>query len=312
MDTPILSIYIPTYNHENYIVRALDSVLMQKTQYTYEVLVGEDASTDGTRAVLKEYEAKHPGKLTVFYRETNMHNSPLPNAADLKQRCRGKYMIALEGDDFWIDDQKLEKQITFLETHPDYLAVAHNCVVVGEDSEPNGEHYPECKDEEYTLRHYVSGILPGQLTTVMYRNYMKQEYMDTSVFDLKLNPGDRLLYFALTAHGKVFCLQETMSAYRHVTTHGSSYSATTQYTFKTDEKWSAGLMHYSFGLRNPQAKKYAQLIYFRSLVQGLRTNQLSWRGFTEKFSQIQAKTATIWLYIRSFIAQHILKRKFWA
>ena len=67
MDDVILSIYVPTYNHEKYIARALDSILMQKTDYAYEVLVGEDASTDNTRAILKEYEKKYPGRFQMYF-----------------------------------------------------------------------------------------------------------------------------------------------------------------------------------------------------------------------------------------------------
>ena len=99
----ILTVYVPTYNHENYITKALDSILMQKTKYNFEVLVGEDCSTDSTRAVLKDYESKHPGKFNIFYREKNMYGSSPNNALDLKLRSRGKYIICLEGDDFLTD-----------------------------------------------------------------------------------------------------------------------------------------------------------------------------------------------------------------
>ena len=311
MERPMLSIYIPAYNHEKYIARALDSVLMQKTQYSYEVLVGEDASPDGTRAVLQEYEARYPDKFTMFYRETNMHKSEVSNALDLKRRCRGKYIIALEGDDFWTDENKLEKQISFLEAHPDYLAVAHNCVVVGEDSEPNGESYPECKDEEYTLQHFVSEQMPGQLATVMYRNYMCDEYMDASLFSRHLVPGDRLLYFALAAHGKVFCMQETMSAYRHITTHGTSFSATVKYSFKKDEHWYREVLAYALKLDNLTAKKYAQLMYFRALVQGLKQRQVSLRMFWKYASRLPQKYTTAFLYGEYIIRHHLLHKELW-
>ena len=95
MNQPILSIYVAVYNHEKYITQALDSILMQKTDYPYEVLVGEDCSTDNTRAVLKEYEAKHPGKFAIFYREHNMHRETPNNIQDLLMRCRGKYIIVI-------------------------------------------------------------------------------------------------------------------------------------------------------------------------------------------------------------------------
>ena len=99
-----LSIYVATYNHEKYITKALDSVFMQKTKYSFEVLVGEDCSTDNTRLVLKEYEKKNYNNLTIYYRQKNMSNMDISNAMDLIMRCRGKYLIALEGDDYWIDE----------------------------------------------------------------------------------------------------------------------------------------------------------------------------------------------------------------
>jgi len=133
-DNPVISIYVATYNHERYIVKALDSIREQKTKYSYEVLVGEDVSTDNTRQLLKQYEKQHPGFMTVYYRDHNMHHEDPNNSKDLKMRCKGKYVIALEGDDYWIDPLKLQKQVDFLENHEEYLAVAHRCVVVDENS----------------------------------------------------------------------------------------------------------------------------------------------------------------------------------
>ncbi len=241
----MVSVYVPTFNHEKYLVQALDSILMQKTQYSYEVLVGEDFSTDNTRQVLREYEAAHPGRLTVFYREENMHRKPINNAGDLKRRCKGKYIIALEGDDFWTDENKLEKQVAFLEQHPDYIAVAHNCLVVGEDSQPNGEYYPECKRQDYTFTHFFDRIMPGQLTTLLCRNYMLPGSMDISLMTQGLTPGDQLLYFTLLYHGKVYCMQEVMSAYRHITSTGSSFSATVRFQGDKEMIWYQALRNYA-------------------------------------------------------------------
>ncbi len=241
----MVSIYVPVFNHEDYIVRALDSILMQKTHYTYEVLVGEDLSTDHTRQVLQDYEAAHPGRLTVFYREENMYGKPVSNSLDLKRRCRGKYIIALEGDDFWTDERKLEKQVSFLETHPEYVAVAHNCVIVGRDSQPNGEYYPECKASRYTFTHFFDRIMPGQLTTLLCRNYMLPGQMDTSLMMQGLMPGDQLLYFTLLYYGKVHCIQEPMSAYRHITSGGSSFSAAGGLDHQRVFQWYQGILEYA-------------------------------------------------------------------
>ena len=172
MEEVILSVLIPTYNQEAYIEKALDSVLEQKTQYKYEVLVGEDVSTDNTRNVLKKYEKEHPGKITVFYRENNLGRAVgvLDNHMDLYNKAQGKYVIFLEGDDYWVDDNKIEEQVSFLERHADYVAVAHNCKVVDRLGHDRGISYPECKDEEYTVKHINNYLNDSEDVYIKRRN----------------------------------------------------------------------------------------------------------------------------------------------
>lgn len=297
MEKPILSIYVPTFNHEHYIVQALDSILMQETSYTYEVLVGEDCSTDNTRAVLKEYEKLHPGKFQIFYRERNMHKLPVTNIADLKLRCRGKYIIALEGDDYWIDPHKIDRQIRFLEEHPEYIAVSHNCIVVDHDSNPKGTVYPQCTDTEYTFDHHSRDILPGQLTTVMYRNVYQDDRFDTSLLKQRITPGDRVIYFWLLSNGKIHCIQEAMSAYRHVTDHGSSFSATTQYNYATYEVLYSIFIEYARSQNNAEALISAERMYFKTLTRGISLKQCSFIEGFRCFRKIKNKTRVIFLYI---------------
>ena len=237
MNEITLSILVPTYNQERYIETALNSILSQKIKYTYEILVGEDLSTDNTREILKKYEKEHPNTLEVYYRDINLgtSNSRLDNHMDLYNRAQGKYVIFLEGDDYWTDENKLELQIDFLEKNPEYIAVAHNCMVVDENGKIRKETYPECKDTEYTLKHYINNILPGQLATVMMRNIYKIKNFPTNMWEKRLVPGDRIFYFTLLANGKVYCFQRIMSAYRYVTVGGSSYSANIKYNFHYDE-----------------------------------------------------------------------------
>lgn len=276
MNGVTVSIYVPTYNHENYIVRALDSILMQQTSYSMEVFVGEDCSTDGTRQVLQEWERQHPGCFTILYREKNMHGSPCSNAMDLKLRCKGKYILCLEGDDFWTDPKKLQKQVDFLENHPQYYACAHNCTVVGENSLPNGESYPECKQQEYTFRHFASDILPGQYTTLLSRNYMTDPGFDRELTDLRLGPGDRNVYFSILCHGRIWCMQEAMSAYRHITGTGSSFSATNRYRYETEEQVNFRRMAFARRLGHREAVKYTEFLYLRNIRYALR------KGFTDR------------------------------
>ena len=303
MERPTLSIYVPTFNHEHYIVQALDSILMQETAYTYEVLVGEDCSTDNTRAVLKEYEKQHPGKLQVFYREQNMRKqgNAVGNSGDLRSRCRGKYIIALEGDDYWTDPCKIDKQIRFLEEHPDYIAVAHNCIVVDHDSSRKEETYPQCTDTEYTFDHFARDMMPGQLTTVMLRNVYHDDRYDTSLLNRRIIPGDRLIYFWLLSNGKIHCIQEEMSAYRHVTTQGSSFSATAKYHFATYETLYAIFMEYARERNHKEALLCAERLYFRNLRVGSVFGQCSLKDSLRYFSKIKNKAKVLLLYIPTML-----------
>lgn len=310
MDDIMLSVYIPTYNHEKYIAQALEGVLKQKTKYKFEVLIGEDCSTDNTRAILKEYELKYPGRFQMFYREHNMYGEIPSNGVDLRQRCKGKYIMCLEGDDFWIDEYKIEKQIDFLEKNPDYVGVAHNCIVVDEQSKPNGEAYPECKDEEYTLKHFVSEIMPGQYATLMYRNYYVDKYMDISIFNKGLYPGDRIVYFALVLNGKIRCMQTPMTAYRHIKKGGTSFSATYKYNFEKDEKWNYSLLEYA-GNFDKRTIKYTEMLYFRNLMSGLKSKQCTKRQFLRYMRKIHYKFSAVILYTKHWIRHHLLHKKLW-
>lgn len=304
----MLSIYVPVYNHEKYVVQALNSILMQETQYKYEVLVGEDCSTDNTRNVLKSYEKEHPNKFKIFYREKNMNNSDCNNGLDLKRRCIGKYIICLEGDDYWTDKYKIEKQINFLENNPEYIAVAHKCTVVDENSQPNGETYPECLDINYTFEHYVSDILPGQTATVLCRNYMNMKHFDKSILEKGLIPGDRLLYFSLLCHGKIYCMPDKMSAYRHITNGGSSFSATYKYDYNTTEQWHRELLNYSYNIK--KAERYTEVLYLEVIYIAVRRKytDLKTAIYTIK-KNIRNKHKALYFWIKFKINKQIFHKK---
>ena len=275
MDDIMVSVCVTTYNHEKYVAQALDSIIAQKTKYSMEVLVGDDCSTDNTQAILRQYEKQYPGFFKMFYRKRNMYHSIPTNSMDLRSRACGKYVIILEGDDYWTDNHKLEEQIDFLEGHQEYLAVAHNCVAVNETSQPNGENYPECKENEYTLNHFLHGVVPGQLTTLMYRNNKAERYFDDSVIEQGLTPGDQLLYFSIISNGRIYCMQKIMSAYRHITQGGSSYSANYKYRFEDAEKWNRALLQYSKNISNRDSQDVAEQLYYNNIVSGIIRKHIS-------------------------------------
>ena len=121
---PLVSIWMITYNHENYIREAIDSILMQETDFEYEIVIGEDCSTDNTRAILLEYKEKHPHKFKLLLHENNL--GLIENMLTTFRACSGKYIATLEGDDFWTDPLKLQKQVDFLEENEDYSMCYHS------------------------------------------------------------------------------------------------------------------------------------------------------------------------------------------
>lgn len=307
-----LSIYITTYNHERYIGEALDSILMQKTKYDYEIIIGDDASTDNTPNIIMQYKRKYPDLIHVILREKNMGGKGANNGYDLIKRCQGKFIIALEGDDFWIDDSKLEKQISFLENNLEYIGVAHNCVVVDENSIPNGETYPECKDEIYTLRHFASNILPGQLTTIMYRNIYKMDQIDSSLIEKGILPIDRLIYFMLASHGTIFCMQTKMSAYRHITQGGSSFSANYIWQYKEVKKWNLLLVEYAKHIKNKEAVKYSELLLMKVIIGARKYYHKSWMDILKELKREHFSLFRYWEYLLQLYRRKLLKKIIWA
>ena len=312
-DGLLLSVIVPTYNHEKYIALALDSILMQKTSFNFEILVGDDASTDNTPAIIMEYVRKYPDRITAILRKENTYqngNGPT-NGRQLFEKAKGKYIIALEGDDFWTDTNKLQVQVDFLEQHPDYIGVAHNALVVGEDGKPNGEEYPECKKENYSYREFAKGLLPGQTATLMYRNIYRNDGIDKSILQMRLSPGDRLKVYLLLAYGKIFCIQKTMSCYRHVRHGGSSFSARNKYNFQKLYKWNFNLMNYAHTNRDvPKfAVSIAEYLFLRIILSGFRRNILSLSQFIFEFKKIKRKTsAVLFLFIYGFKEQNSYKK----
>lgn len=125
--TPLVSICCITYNHASYIRKSLDGFLMQKTSFPVEILIHDDASTDGTADIIRDYAARFPDIVFPLFEEENQYSKPVHKHIDFYnyERARGKYVAYCEGDDYWTDPLKLQRQVDFLETHSDYSVCWH-------------------------------------------------------------------------------------------------------------------------------------------------------------------------------------------
>jgi len=128
LDHPLVSVHIVTYNQEAYVARAIEGALQQQTDFAVEIVVGEDCSQDGTRDIVWRYQREHPERMRVI---TSDHNvGALENSNRVLGVCRGKYIAICDGDDYWTDPCKLQKQVDFLEAHPEYGMCCHDVDVV--------------------------------------------------------------------------------------------------------------------------------------------------------------------------------------
>lgn len=216
MDTnkPKLSVVMIAYNHASYIEQALDSVLRQKTDFSYEILVGDDGSTDETANIIKEYAQRFPGQITAVIRPENI--GATKNFYDLITTAKGDYIAYLECDDYWTEDTKLQQQVNFLENNLQYIGCTHKISLVDNAGEPCEEPLAWiCEKEVYTIQDFGGIVLPGHVNSLVHRNIFRDDpdrYEDL----ITLHPviADRSLCLLLASQGPVYQMQRVMGCYR--------------------------------------------------------------------------------------------------
>jgi glycosyltransferase involved in cell wall biosynthesis len=216
---PKISVLMITFNHARFIRQALDSVLAQKTDFSCEAVIGDDASTDGTGAIIAEYAEKFPDQIRLLRHTQNIGMNA--NFADTLAACRGEYVAVLEGDDYWTDNAKLTRQAGFLDDHPDCVNCFHNVVVFSDDANALVEGYHAQPDGRQLM---CAPDLPARLSQndLLKRNYIPTcsvMFRRSSVGQLppwftKLHLGDHPLHILCTEHGPAAYLPEVMGAYR--------------------------------------------------------------------------------------------------
>ncbi len=223
-----LSVIFITYNHAQYVEKALMSVINQKTDFPFEVVVGDDCSTDGTQDILKRIASGHP-EVKLNLRSENTGGRPTLNVYETTKKCTGQYLAYLEGDDFWTDDHKLQKQVDFLEDHPEYTACTHSMKMVDENDEeitdPEtlsiGSLYDWSGDFTYEDYCY-SGKWPGHYASVVSRNiYKARKYDYTILYRASDFTDDALINLFLLMEGKIYRMDEVMSVWRYVKKSGA-------------------------------------------------------------------------------------------
>lgn len=204
-----LSVLVITYNQDRYIAQALDSILMQIVDFDYEIIIGDDCSSDGTISILEKYRAAYPRRIKLLLSQIN--RGATQNFAATLSACHGTYVAMLEGDDYWTSEDKLQRQIDSLDSHPNYVACFTNSVVIdNQGSVVREERVMQEQQRDLEQVDIVSGCYVPTNTLVFRRALLVQ--LPSKIHDV-VN-ADLILCSVLAEHGAIGFLDKSTAAYR--------------------------------------------------------------------------------------------------
>jgi glycosyltransferase involved in cell wall biosynthesis len=203
-----LSVMMITYNHERFIAQALESVLAQRVNFDYEIVVGEDCSTDRTREILMDFCRRYPKRIVPLLRDKNvgvMRNFEVTLAA-----CRGQYLALLEGDDYWTSQEKLERQVNFLDIHPGSSMCCHRVQFLDETGFAEADVFPSLPAGPYTIEDLLKGNFVMTCSAVLRRDLVPA----LPHWFRRMKLGDWPMFALAARHGSIELMDEVMAAYR--------------------------------------------------------------------------------------------------
>lgn len=215
---PLVSICSLTYNHENYVSQAIEGFLMQKTTFPIEIIIHDDASTDNTTNIIREYENRYPDIIKPIYQNENQWSKGIrPSPTYVWPCAKGKYIAICEGDDYWTDPYKLQKQVDFLEVNPDYGLVFTDADFL---YERDGKLIP-AYDKTFGKRIPTGNVLPIFLhgnnpyktCTSMFRRSLIGECADI-LSKSKFKMGDKILWLLIAGQAKIGYIKDSTTVYR--------------------------------------------------------------------------------------------------
>lgn len=223
-----IDIVMLAYNHEKFIDKAIKSILMQQTQFSYRIIIGEDCSTDNTRKIVIDYYNQYPDKFELYLWKKNVGMEE--NSLKLMKECRAKYVACLEGDDYWTDPLKLEKQISYLEEHAEYIGSVHNIRCVDENGKlrHDMEIYPIQEEHIYGIEQASRGEMASQTASLVFRNiYTGWDENDWKLYMGCKSNGDYKCNILLGHQGDIFFFRDIMADHIRIFKGGDSWTART-------------------------------------------------------------------------------------
>ncbi len=274
----LVSIVCITYNHEPYLRKALDGFLMQQTTFPVEIILAEDCSTDATRAICEEYAARYPDKIRYIVRGHNVGYNQ--NEYEAMQAARGKYIAFCEGDDYWTVPDKLQRQVDWLEAHPDYSVCWHRCRHLMADTgemrdDDCGQILPSgAAGIEIDLDTYFAGWYTQPLTMVF-----RREALDLSLYHRYRYFRDTHQMYHLLKNGRGYLFAFDAGVR---TVHSGGTASKRKGKNMCDDALAVAKELYFFN-RDTHSKQYYEEILqwevYEAKLHGYNQWQLSWRLF---------------------------------
>lgn len=258
MEMPLVTIACPTYNHEKFIKQTIESFLMQKTTFRYEILIHDDASTDNTPNIIKEYATLYPELIKPVFQTVNQHSKGVKNAQIIFPLVKTRYIAICEGDDYWIDPYKLQKQVDFLENNKNCTAVFNRYYILENDKITpfNNKHLK--KNKIFTLNEVLDDWFIQTATLVFLASALenKNQIRDICTFD-------RTLVYDLALNGNIGFIDDYMTVYR-AHDNGITRSKNYAYAFIQINKFKLSLDKLNI-LTDYNYKAKIQKIYYSQL-----------------------------------------------
>ena len=206
--TPLVSVKMITYNHAPFIEEAILSVVTQNTDFLFELVIGEDCSTDNTRDILLKLQKEYPNIIRLVLNNENM--GMFENGRNTMSLCRGKYIALCEGDDYWTNVNKLQKQTDFLENNPKYSLCFHNAEMINVANN-SSKLFRSSKKNRYSTKDVILNRWFCPTASILF----KRDILEDFPYNKKIVNGDLLMLFIASLHGNFHYIDEVMSAYRY-------------------------------------------------------------------------------------------------
>lgn len=270
---PLVSIRCLVYNHEPFLRKCLEGFIMQKTNFAFEAIVHDDASTDNSAAIIREYAEKYPDIIKPIYEIDNQYSKKdgsLNRIMNAAIHPDAKYIALCEGDDYWINPNKLQKQVDFLESHIDYSMCFHN-VIIEADDELLRHQYDKLKNREYTSEEILA-----EWTVPTCSALIRADVIQILPIDSNFICGDIIWFLTAGQIGRIYCINEKMGVYRRLST------GVMMGILNKDNNYQKWINHYKAIKKYfPKARKSARKLICLNMLQILRT-----KWHTNKFSAI--------------------------